>query len=265
MAIIACVLALTFGSAATGDPSYDFDAAGTARCAPQSLSTQVDSHGVTLVRAHGGREDRVSLRLSAVGRVGAMTVTPDGTVVTRSNRAEIRRGALTEWFVNDSAGVEHGCAVAVKPAEHMDGDLILAFTMDGDVRAELQGPDEVLFMSADERHAAVLRYGHLEVRDAAHRHMAAWFVVRDGAIEIHVDDHAARYPLDIDPLAQDPDWVYVDKSFFGENVAFAGDVNGDGYDDMLVGSPLYTAGPLVFEGRVDLFLGSSSGPATSPS
>ncbi|NOT31211.1 MAG: hypothetical protein HOP15_12255 [Planctomycetes bacterium] len=49
----------------------------------------------------------------------------------------------------------------------------------------------------------------------------------------------------------------------GLSVAGAGDVNGDGFDDVLVGAPLHDAGSLDV-GRVYLYLGSASGLAASP-
>ena len=44
----------------------------------------------------------------------------------------------------------------------------------------------------------------------------------------------------------------------GFSVAGAGDVNGDGFDDLLVGAPLYDAGQ-IDEGAVFLFVGSATG------
>jgi len=49
-------------------------------------------------------------------------------------------------------------------------------------------------------------------------------------------------------------------SSFGRTVASAGDVNGDGYTDVLVGAP----GATTSASRAYLYLGSSSGPATTP-
>jgi len=45
---------------------------------------------------------------------------------------------------------------------------------------------------------------------------------------------------------------------FGYSVSTAGDVNGDGYSDIMIGAPLYTNGQ-VDEGRCYCYLGSSSG------
>ena len=51
----------------------------------------------------------------------------------------------------------------------------------------------------------------------------------------------------------------------GWSVGTAGDVNGDGYDDVIVGEPHFTtAAGLVDAGRVSIFLGSALGLASSP-
>lgn len=63
-----------------------------------------------------------------------------------------------------------------------------------------------------------------------------------------------------------PDW-WVNgnqaEARFGFSVSTAGDVNNDGYDDVIVGSLLYDNGQ-TDEGRAFVYLGSSSGLSTSP-
>jgi len=52
-------------------------------------------------------------------------------------------------------------------------------------------------------------------------------------------------------------------SWFGYSVDGAGDVNGDGFADIVVGAFRYTA-PLVNQGRAFLYLGSPTGPHDTP-
>jgi hypothetical protein len=68
-------------------------------------------------------------------------------------------------------------------------------------------------------------------------------------------------------LSPSPAWTAEsDQAYarFGYSVSSAGDVNGDGYDDVLVGAYVYDNGE-TDEGRAYLYLGSSSGPSSSPS
>jgi hypothetical protein len=64
-----------------------------------------------------------------------------------------------------------------------------------------------------------------------------------------------------------PDWSYtsdVANAYFGRSIATAGDVNGDGYDDVVIGAHLLTSGA-TSEGKAFLFLGGAAGLAPSPS
>ena len=57
-----------------------------------------------------------------------------------------------------------------------------------------------------------------------------------------------------------------DDAFFGYSVATAGDVNRDGFSDLVIGANTHDAGASLFanRGRAYVYLGSSSGPSTSP-
>ena len=68
-------------------------------------------------------------------------------------------------------------------------------------------------------------------------------------------------------LGSSPAWTAESdqaSANFGISVATAGDVNGDGYSDIIAGAQLYDNGQLN-EGRVFVYLGSPSGPVTTPS
>ncbi len=67
-------------------------------------------------------------------------------------------------------------------------------------------------------------------------------------------------------LANAPAWQIRgdrEKILLGQSVANAGDVNGDGYADLLVGAPHYDGG-LTEQGAVFLYAGGPGGPATTP-
>ncbi len=67
-------------------------------------------------------------------------------------------------------------------------------------------------------------------------------------------------------LASEVDWSFESDhadAGFGNRVASAGDVNGDGYGDLVVGASGYTDGELN-EGRVYVFFGSPDGLSASP-
>jgi len=63
-----------------------------------------------------------------------------------------------------------------------------------------------------------------------------------------------------------PDWTAEGNqagALFGSVVAGAGDIDGDGHADLLIGSPAYDNGQLD-EGRVFVYFGSALGPSLTP-
>jgi hypothetical protein len=78
-------------------------------------------------------------------------------------------------------------------------------------------------------------------------------------LEVVVDVRDAVYPVVIDPLATSAGWSAESDqgdAYFGYSVGTAGDVNGDGYSDVIVGSPYYDNGQ-VNEGRAFGYYGNA--------
>jgi hypothetical protein len=83
-----------------------------------------------------------------------------------------------------------------------------------------------------------------------------------------IDDSGSVCAVEAEtPLGPLPSWTAEGnqtEAEFGRSVATAGDVNGDGYDDVIVGAPSYDNGE-GGEGRAYLYLGSAYGPSATPS
>ena len=119
---------------------------------------------------------------------------------------------------------------------------------------------------------SVIKYGKLMAFDATGKKLPSEMRIVSSAnsnaqaISITVDIKDAQYPVVVDPLATSASWTaYGSQSaeLFGRSVANAGDVNGDGYDDVIVGADGYDNDQSQ-EGRAYVFHGSASGLATTP-
>jgi len=137
------------------------------------------------------------LSLAGLGRAGAMipAETPAGSPAARGNRAELHRTALTEWFVNEPSGLEHGYTLSSRPPGG-EGELILQLALAGTIGADLS-PDgaTVRFRTATGHEA--LRYDKLEVFDATGRRLDSRFELEGDRLSMVVDDARDEMQLDI--------------------------------------------------------------------
>ena len=225
-----------------------------------NLRTYFDPGGIRVHdRTAIGSPELVRISLAAIGRADALAPVPSsGSVVANENRVEIRRASLVEWYVNSASGLEQGFTLEQRPRG--DGPLIVELDVDGG-RAALRGK-AVVFETRMQRK---LRYGELSAFDSSGRRLAARFEIPGSQqVRIVVDDTDASYPLVIDPLLVDAADTQLEPdqsgSEFGYSVASAGDVNADGFDDVIVGAARYDAGE-TNEGAAFVFLGSASGIA----
>ncbi len=195
--------------------------------------------------------------LSLIGYGSASALQPAAAVVptANGNHVEYARGVLTEWYINDQHGLEQGFTLTAPLSEGTEVTLRVG------IRGTLmpvRDRDGIGFMSADGVH--VIDYGRLEARDAVGKRLPAQTILAAGAIDLVVDTRDATYPITIDPLASASAWS-VDgtqaNASFSYALGTAGDVNGDGYSDVIVSSPYYDNGQ-IDEGRVFVYYGSSN-------
>ncbi len=114
-----------------------------------------------------------------------------------------------------------------------------------------------------------ITYNSLKVWDANNKELYAKFVVnkKHDAFEIEVSTANAVYPITIDPLSSTPDNILDDcnqaNANFGISVCSAGDVNGDGYSDVIIGAYSYDDG-FADEGKAFVYHGSATGLSATP-
>jgi hypothetical protein len=224
--------------------------------------------GIRVVpRTQTGEEGKSSpwewgMKLAAYGET-LQPVAPAQLSVS-GNRIEYRRGDLTEWYVNDERGLEQGFTLTAppessRPDRHSPTTLELALS--GNLAATPSEDGEALEFRTPGGDPAV-RYGGLQAWDATGRELPATMEMKSpSSLRLVVDTTSARYPVTIDPRATSANWTAEgdqDWALFGWAIATAGDVNGDGYDDVIVGAPGYDKGQQD-EGHVWVYHGSASG------
>ena len=191
------------------------------------------------------------------------------------NRLEYRRPGLNEWYVNDERGLEQGFSLDAPPdgaGEVLIVEMVLETglvpTLVGDPE---QGAEQVVF-TRPEANVVLLRYSDLCAYDATGASQPARMALsgcgREGqpegcSLRLVIEAAGAAYPLTVDPLVSAPAWTAVGEDagdYFGVSVATAGDVNGDGYDDVVVDAHRYDS----HRGKAYVYHGSPAGLGTAP-
>ncbi|MDX9954016.1 MAG: integrin alpha [Anaerolineae bacterium] len=180
------------------------------------------------------------------------------------NRMEYQRDALIEWYINDERGLEQGFTL-LKPSQPATGEqIVLDLALSGNLTPRLVDDGRAVeFTTAGG--VTVLRYADLAVWDSAGNAVPAWLALSEAGIQIHLDATGAGFPITVDPLLSTHAWTAESNdpgAYFGHAVGTAGDVNGDGYSDVIVGAYYYDAGS-GDAGAVFVYHGSPNGLSTS--
>jgi hypothetical protein len=229
------------------NPDHGFEltfAAGGVRVAPAAAGPEGPG---------GGPSWTWELRTTGYGYEGDVrSLQTPAETASDANRMEYRRAGLSEWYANDERGLEQGFTLDNPPAGagevivlKMALDTSLVPTLTGDLST---GSGQSIEFTQPDGNVVLLRYSDLYAYDAAGQQLPAHMELsgcgrdeRPGScrLQLLVESAGARYPLSIDPLLTVPDWAALGENTedeFGYSVSTAGDVNGDGFADLVIGA-----------------------------
>ena len=208
------------------------------------------------------------------------------------NKAFIEDEKIRIEYTNNKDGMRQDFIVKQKPA----GEGKLRLNLNADTKLKMIiGADALMFKN--DKGEEKMKYSALKVWDANGKELRAYFeknnyelgirnyelktknndpksnnkkipnskFVIPNSFSIVVNDQDAAYPITIDPLSTSPNWTAEGNqgdAFFGTSVSTAGDVNGDGYSDVIVGAYAFDNGQ-TDEGRAYVYHGSASGPSAT--
>ena len=205
-------------------------------------------------------------------------------IVAVDNKAHIENEKIRIDYTNTKDGMRQDFIVKNKP----EGEGKLRLNLSADTKLKMiVGADALMFKDKDGIDR--MKYSALKCWDANGRELRAYFekdnyelrisnyeleskslekekirnskFVIPNSFSIVVNDEDAVYPITIDPLSTSPSWTAESNqasALFGISVSTAGDVNGDGFSDVIVGAYNYDNGQ-TSEGRAFVYHGSESG------
>ncbi|RLE21451.1 MAG: hypothetical protein DRJ65_16010, partial [Acidobacteria bacterium] len=198
------------------------------------------------------------LRLTVVG--GLDGETEPAVLEATENRLEIRRGAITESYVNDQGGLQHILTINEKPP----GGGPLVIELEWSAAGISLSDRAVEFRSASGRR---LVYSGDQVHDATGAPLKLSMSCHGDRIRLTVSGPDPVFPITVKNLLTGAANTVLEGNvanlYFGGEVA-SGDLNGDGFADVVATAPNWDGGQ-VEEGAVLVFHGGPTGISSNGS
>ncbi|MCF0063967.1 integrin alpha [Dyadobacter chenwenxiniae] len=207
-----------------------------------TLNNRVDSAG------HNFSLKLINEGIYADGRK-ILSAQSDAKHENGDNKLQIKHKGFTEEFINNEEGVRQNFIIDSAPIATKE--LQVRLSAQG-LKVKDLGNDELHFYAENKKGepANSLIYKDITCWDADGDTLPATLRYKDGLVLLSVNVQNAAYPVTIDPIVVNGNPsnanAIVESNQIGAQAGYAvssaGDVNGDGYSDVLVGAPLFDSG-----------------------
>lgn len=226
------------------------------------LTAVYNSDGMSITSQDAGQHWSFNLKLKGVFANGTALYKPAAQPVASMHENTIQFNHDNHFmveYVNNENGIRQSFIIQ-DPGKKVQ-QLTVQLQAPKEWQVEQRNSTGVFFKNNEQ----LLSYNDLRVWDAHQKSLPAHFVVQNDLVQIQVDVKDATYPVTIDPIVANGNPLNAKTVVKGSQqfaqlgyAAASGDVNGDGYSDVVIGAPGYTHGE-ANEGAVFVFYGSSRG------
>lgn len=241
-----------------------------------NLRSFYTSNNFTLLPRNDSTDNwELTLATKGIFADNKLVYTPDENAVVINSGKNIRfnhAGNFITEYINSKEGVRQNFIIEKEPCSKPKTISVKLQASKGWFINQVH-PKEIHFAKeVSDKVEKKVTYNGLKAWDANNQELEANFSVMKDEVLINVYTENAAYPVTIDPLSTGtsgtPDWVGDDadqaNAEFGDFVSSAGDVNGDGYSDVIIAATMFDDGPNINEGVVFIYHGSITGLSSSP-